>query len=138
MSSTNISSLYTQNDDDDDDDGRRSGICIHSTCIDEMFIFTSSKCKYFVYTYSHCIKGEKIGLTGIRQERKRVCIFKQYINIHRLQKGIQRSSCQGLFFLQQKHPLELIRRRLVFLVTVYDVNPSTIQPPVMINSVHIQ
>jgi len=53
MSSTTI--FRIQND---DDDGRRSGICSHSTCIDEMFIFISSECKYFVYTYSHCIKRE--------------------------------------------------------------------------------
>jgi hypothetical protein len=53
---TTFFSLYIHNDDDDDDDGRRSGICTHSTGIDEMFIFTSSECKYFVYTYSHCIK----------------------------------------------------------------------------------
>ncbi len=56
MSSTTISSFCIQND--DDDDGRRSGICTHSTWIDEMFIFNSSECKYFVYTYSHCIKRE--------------------------------------------------------------------------------
>jgi len=32
----------------------------------------------------------------------------------------------SLFFSQQKQPLELIRRRLVFLATVYFVNPSSI------------
>lgn len=57
LSSTTIPSFHIHND-DNNDDGRRSSVraYTHSTCIDEMFIFTSSECKYFVYTYSHCTK----------------------------------------------------------------------------------
>jgi hypothetical protein len=63
MGSTTISSIHIQND-DYVDDGRRSGVRAHSTCIDEMFIFTSLECKYFVYTFILIVQKKKIELTS--------------------------------------------------------------------------
>ena len=69
-SGTSIASLHMSSD---DDDGRRSGVCVRSTCIDEMFIFTSSKCKYVVCGFVRIVRARK---------KRRLARERNWINRH--------------------------------------------------------
>ena len=105
MSSTKHSRLLHMQSivDDDDDDGRRSVAHTHSTCTDEMFIFISSKCKYFVYTF--ILSGQKNKKEKIETHRHTTgaCIFEtvykhtQQQQQQRIYVQKERSSCQGPF-----------------------------------------